>query len=188
MGSTLTAAVLWNGFAYISQVGDSRAYLFRRGDLLQLTVDQTLVNEMVSSGTLTREQARTHPQRNMITQAIGAPQPITAVLGKVPLRRGDRLLLCSDGLHGEITDARIQANLAYGYSTRRTLELMLEEVLFHGARDNVTALLLALDDPGFPLPGDDEKPVVLNPLESLPKARSGNISKRGGWRIFGGGK
>lgn len=190
MGSTLTAAVLWNGHAYISQVGDSRAYLFRRGELLQLTVDQTLVNEMVNSGTLTREQARTHPQRNMITQAIGAPQPITAVLGKVPLRRGDRLLLCSDGLHGEITDARIQANLAYGYSTRRTLELMLEEVLFHGARDNVTALLLALDDPGFPLPSDGEKPVVISPLETLPKGRRAKDpkqdSKRGGWRIFGG--
>jgi len=152
MGSTLTAAVIWNGNAHFIQVGDSRAYLYRKPEFIQLTTDQTLINEMIASGYLTREQAKTHPQRNMITQALGSPQPLKAELGKIPLRRGDRLLLCSDGLHGEVGDGQLQELMALNYSPRRTLELMLEVALEHGGRDNVTALLLALDDPAFPLP------------------------------------
>ncbi len=152
MGSTLTAAVIWEGQAFLCQVGDSRAYLYRRPGLVQLTQDQTLVNQMVQSGTLTPSEAQRHPQRSMITQALGCPQPVRAVLGKVRLRRGDRLLLCSDGLHGEVSDAELQEILDHGFSPRRSLELMVEAALAKGARDNVTALLLALDDPALPLP------------------------------------
>jgi protein phosphatase len=163
MGSTLTAAVLWNGYAYLAQVGDSRAYLYRSPQLVQLTEDQTLVREMISAGNLTVEQARTHPQRSMITQALGCPTPIHAVLGRVALRRGDRLLLCSDGLHGELADERLEALLAQGLSPKETLELMVEEALARGGRDNITALLLALDDPGFPLPVPGEGVKVVTP-------------------------
>ncbi|MBK8726516.1 MAG: serine/threonine-protein phosphatase [Holophagaceae bacterium] len=163
MGSTLTSTLIWNGCAYLAQIGDSRAYLFRRGELVQLTTDQTLVHEMITAGSLTPEQARVHPQRNMITQALGCPTPIIPVLGKVALRRGDRLLICSDGLHGEVDDGRLQAILAQAFSPRRTLELMLEEALKNGGRDNITALLLALDDPALLLPGQGESPKVVDP-------------------------
>ena len=94
MGSTLTAAVIWNGYAYLAQVGDSRAYLFRAGRMLLLTEDQTLVRELINQGTLTPEQAKVHPQRSVITQALGGPDPIRVALGKVPLRRGDRARAC----------------------------------------------------------------------------------------------
>jgi len=166
MGSTLTATVIWNGHVYFVQVGDSRAYIYRRGELVQITQDQTLVNEMISSGMLTPEQAKTHPQRSMITQALGGPYPLKAVVGKVPLRRGDRLLLCSDGLHGEVTDQQMKYVLDHNYSTRHSLELMLGMALDHGGRDNVTILMLALDDPGLPLPlpGETVHAVTL-PLE-----------------------
>ena len=163
MGSTLTAAVIWNGYAYLAQVGDSRAYLYRHPQLVQLTEDQTLVREMISAGSLTAEQARTHPQRSLITQALGCPIPIRPVLGRVALCRGDRLLLCSDGLTGELTDARIQEILSRGLSLKDTLKKLVEEALLGGGRDNVTALLLALDAPGFPLAVPGAAITVLEP-------------------------
>jgi protein phosphatase len=163
MGSTLTAAVIWNGCAYVAQIGDSRAYLLRQGALHQITEDQTLVNDLVAQGTLTREQARTHPQRNMITQALGSPQPLRVALSRVALRRGDRLLCCSDGLHGEVADGRIREVLDQSLSPRRCLELLLEDAIAQGARDNVTGVMLALNDPGLPLPEPGEPLDVLRP-------------------------
>ena len=121
MGSTLTAAVVWSGYAYIAQVGDSRAYLLRGGRMVLLTEDQTLVREMINQGSLTPEQARFHPQRSIITQALGGPDPLRVVLGKVTLRRGDRLLLCTDGLPGELPDARLEEFLALGLPAQQTL-------------------------------------------------------------------
>lgn len=185
MGSTLTAALVWGSHAYLAQIGDSRAYLFRRGRLVQLTTDQTLVHEMISSGTLTQEQARVHPQRNMITQALGCPQPLVVALGKVALRRGDRMLLCSDGLHGEVADDRIAAILAEGYSPRKTLELLLGAAMDGGARDNITALLLVLDDPALPLPGQDEAPQVLDPTSQMTIRSQGGIMGRLGRMLAG---
>jgi protein phosphatase len=163
MGSTLTAAVLWNGCAYLAQVGDSRAYLYRKPDLVLLTEDQTLVREMISAGSLTPEEARVHPQRSLITQALGCPNPVRAVLGRVALRRGDRLLLCSDGLCGELPDPRLKAILDQDLTLKGTLEQMVEEALAQGGRDNITALILALDDPGFPLPVPGEGVRVVEP-------------------------
>ncbi|WP_005034961.1 PP2C family protein-serine/threonine phosphatase [Holophaga foetida] len=174
MGSTLTAAVIWNGFAYIVHVGDSRAYIYRRPHLHQLTTDHTLVNEMVLAGSITPEQAKVHPQRSMITQALGCPRPLDAALVKVPVKRGDRLLLCSDGLHGEVEDDGLKSILDFGFSPRRSVELMVELALDRGGRDNVTALLLALDDPAFPLPAPGEAVQWTEPaLQSNPPARSG---------------
>jgi len=163
MGSTLTAAIIWNGCAYVAQIGDSRAYLVRQGKMHQITEDQTLVNDLVAQGTLTREQARTHPQRNMITQALGSPQPLRVVLSRLKLRRGDRLLCCSDGLHGEVPDARIEEVINQGLSPRRSLELLVEEALVHGGRDNITGVLLVLNDPSLALPMADEAPDLVHP-------------------------
>ena len=183
MGTTLTAAVLWNGCAYFAQIGDSRAYLLRLGTLYQITEDQTLVNDLVAQGSLTKEQARTHPQRNMITQALGSPQPLRVALSRLVLRRGDRLLCCSDGLHGEVDDARIQEVLAQGFAPRPSLELLVEEALVHGGRDNITGVILALNDPALPLP---------RPGEAIDLRHPGiHAQGRGFWvrfrGLFGGG-
>jgi protein phosphatase len=163
MGSTLTAVIIWNGFAFVAQIGDSRAYLLRQGVLHQITEDQTLVNDLVAQGSLTREQARTHPQRNMITQALGSPQPLRVVLTRLTLRRGDRLLCCSDGLHGEVPDARLQDVLMQQFSPKRTLEMLVEDALAHGGRDNITGVLLTLNDPSLPLPTEGEAPELIRP-------------------------
>ena len=178
MGSTLTAAVIWQGAAFVAQIGDSRAYLHRQGILYQITEDQTLVNDLVAQGTLTREQARTHPQRNMITQALGSPQPLRVALSRVSLRRGDRLLCCSDGLHGEVSDDSIQGLMNQGQTPRRTLELLVEEALDHGGRDNITGVLLTLDDPILPLPLPGEPPEIRRPGE--------NDGQAGLWERFRG--
>lgn len=160
MGSTLTAMVIWNGLVHVAQIGDSRAYLYRQGLLHQITEDQTLVNDLVAQGTLTREEARTHPQRNMITQALGSPQPLRVALYRVALRRGDRLLCCSDGLHGEVPDERILDVLKRHHTPKQSLEELIEEALAHGGRDNITAVLLHLTDPTLPLPGEPGEPAV----------------------------
>lgn len=183
MGSTLTAAIIWNGCAFVAQIGDSRAYLLRQGVLHQITEDQTLVNDLVAQGTLTREQARIHPQRNMITQALGSPQPLRVALSRLVLRRGDRLLCCSDGLHGEVPDDRILGVLDQGLSPRRSLELLVEEAILHGGRDNITGVLLTLNDPSLPLPVAGE---------AIDLQRPGvRPSRRGFWGrlrgLFGGG-
>ncbi|MDE3033889.1 MAG: serine/threonine-protein phosphatase [Acidobacteriota bacterium] len=160
MGSTLTAMVIWNGLVHLAQIGDSRAYLYRQGLLHQITEDQTLVNDLVAQGTLTREEARTHPQRNMITQALGSPQPLRVALYRVALRRGDRLLCCSDGLHGEVPDERILDVLKRHHTPKQSLDELIEEALAHGGRDNITAVLLHLTDPMLPLPGESGDPDV----------------------------
>jgi protein phosphatase len=168
MGSTLTAAVIWNGHAYLVQVGDSRAYLFRAGRLATLTEDQTLVREWLNQGAITAEEAHLHPQRNVITQALGGPDPIRTPLGKATLRRHDRLLLCTDGLHGELGDARIAFFLGQQLGAQETLERMLEEALARGGRDNITGLLLDLHDEAFPLALADEPVRVVAPVPPEP--------------------
>ena len=183
MGSTLTAAVIWNGFAYLAQIGDSRAYLLRQGILHQVTVDQTLMNDLVAQGTLTREQAQTHPQRNMITQALGSRQPPRVVLSRLTLHREDQLLLCSDGLHGEVADSSIQNVLNQGLNPQRSLELLLDEALACGGRDNITGVLLTLDDPTLLMPTAGETLDLVHP--------GSHTHTRGIWgrflRFFGGG-
>jgi len=183
MGSTLTAAIIWNGCAHVAQIGDSRAYLLRQGALHQITVDQTLVNDLVAQGSLTREQARFHPQRNMITQALGSPRPLQVVLSCLPLRRGDRLLFCSDGLYGEVADSSIQRILSQGLGPRDGLDLLLEEALASGGRDNITGVILDLHDPCLSAPTEGE---------ALDLVHSGAQSHtRGVWgrflKYFGGG-
>jgi protein phosphatase len=183
MGSTLTAVVVWNGHAYLAQVGDSRAYLFRAGALVQLTEDQTLVREWINQGSITPEQAKLHPQRSVITQALGCSDPLRVVLGKATLRRGDRLLLCTDGLHGELSDRRIAELLALGEPAQATLERMQAEALEKGGRDNITALLMELTDPAFPLPVPGEPVRVVEPALPASAAAPPLLSRIG--RILG---
>jgi protein phosphatase len=184
MGSTLTAAVIWNGHAYLAQVGDSRAYLFRGGRLVALTEDQTLVRQMVNQGSLTPEQARNHPRRSIITQALGGPEPIQVALVKATLRRGDRLLLCTDGLYGDLPDARMEELLSLGLPARQTLERMLDEALARGGHDNITALLLELSDPAFPLPVANEPIRVVEPSVPAALRETSNLLSRLG-RLLG---
>lgn len=171
MGSTLTSLLIWNRWAYIAQVGDSRAYLFREGGLHQLTTDQTLIHELISQGALTQEEAKTHPQRNMITQALGSTHPLRIPVCRLELRRGDRILCCSDGLHGEVPDERIREILCEPLPPRRLLEALVDAANAHGGRDNITGILLVLDDPALPPPAPGEEIYLDQP--DAPEAPAG---------------
>ena len=107
MGATLTAIMIDGQDAWIAEVGDSRAYLLRNGQLRQLTRDQSLVQMLVDAGALTAEEARNSPRKNVILQAIGTAPQLTAAMVRLLLRRGDRLLICCDGLSNELSDSEL---------------------------------------------------------------------------------
>ena len=110
MGTTVTAAYLDGDNVVVAHVGDSRAYLLRDGDLIRLTRDHSLVGELVARGKLTEEQAETHPQRSVITRALGAYPDVEVDTDVYPARAGDLFLLCSDGLTGMVHEPRPQAD------------------------------------------------------------------------------
>ena len=106
MGTTTTAAYVTPDAVVIAHVGDSRAYLFRDGDLIRLTRDHSLVEELVARGKLTEEQAEAHPQRSVITRALGPEPNVEVDIEAFPARDGDLFLLCSDGLTSMVPEPR----------------------------------------------------------------------------------
>ena len=144
MGTTLT--VLWPAHTemLIGQVGDSRAYLLREGVLTQITNDHSMVADMVRKGVLTEEQAACHPMRNYITRAVGTEANIEIDLYTHDRRKGDRWLVCSDGLHGMVSaDELIQ--LMSGENLEEAAEELLQAALRSGGKDNIS-LVLVQDD------------------------------------------
>ncbi len=146
-GCTVVVLLASDGHIACLWAGDSRLYRLRRGELTQLTRDHSLVQELIDQGELTPEAARTHPWRNRITRAIGIDERLELEGLQERIEPGDRFLLCSDGLTGELADAEIAAVLAAAdpdAGADRLLALTLE----HGAKDNVSLVIVeALDDP-----------------------------------------
>ena len=140
MGTTLT--VLWPAGAnmLIGHVGDSRAYLLRDGETRQVTQDHSMVADMVRRGMLTEEQAATHPMRNYITRAVGTESDIRADILSVERKKGDRWLVCSDGLHGAVAKARLW-ELMGREDIDEAADEMIREALDSGGRDNITLVL-----------------------------------------------
>lgn len=147
MGTTLS--VLWLGvnYAYIAHVGDSRIYRLREGSLTQITQDHSLVEELVRAGLITREQARTHPRRNIITRALGTHGENEPDLLVTDVRDGDLFLLCTDGLTGMVTDGDIERVLRE-YDMETAADRLLALALDAGGRDNVTLILCAREGDG----------------------------------------
>ncbi len=107
MGTTVVAVILQNGDATIAHVGDSRAYLVGKDKIVQLTVDHSYVQEMVDTGKISKEEARIHPKKNIITRALGVTPKVEAEINKVKLQEGQILLACTDGLINHISDEEI---------------------------------------------------------------------------------
>lgn len=147
MGTTLS--VLWLGvnYAYIAHVGDSRIYRLREGILTQITQDHSLVEELVRAGLITREQARTHPRRNIITRALGTHGENEPDLLVTDVRDGDLFLLCTDGLTGMVTDGDIERVLREN-DMETAADRLLALALDAGGRDNVTLILCAREGDG----------------------------------------
>lgn len=141
MTTTLVAACVGGGSAFVVHVGDSRAYLLRDGQLRQLTEDHSMVNELLRQGSMTAEEAATSRYRNVITRAVGLyPGARTDVL-HFELMDGDRLLLCSDGLSDLVSPARIQTLLAQS-NLEGLVDQLIQEALDEGGKDNITVLVV----------------------------------------------
>jgi serine/threonine protein phosphatase PrpC len=163
VGTTVTGAVLTmhQGEPYLAvfNIGDSRVYRFEAETLEQITVDHSLVQQMVESGLITQAQAHNHPEGNVITRAVGFQTQPTPDYWLLPLRAGLRLIICSDGLTGEIDDEALGAHLAAGLPPRETAQSLVDAALAEGGRDNVTVIVLdvietpADAEPGSTAPG-----------------------------------
>jgi protein phosphatase len=143
MGTTLTAAYLTGANLFLAHVGDSRAYLFRRGRLIQLTRDQTVVQQLVDQGSIGPEAAAKHPLRHVLAHAIGAGDgaPLAAELQHLGLGDGDRLLICSDGVTEAIDDGGLAEILGRPQSAREACDAVLAQALANGGPDNTTAIV-----------------------------------------------
>jgi len=141
MGTTCTAAIVLPDRLFISQVGDSRAYLLRDGMLRALTRDQSLASLLVDSGALRPEQVSTSPHRHVLMQALGTRSTISPVTTEIPLQAGDRILLCSDGLHGPVAEDTMAAILTAVGDIDRATHRLIEAALAAGGPDNVTVVV-----------------------------------------------
>ncbi|GAB3121901.1 PP2C family protein-serine/threonine phosphatase [Glaciibacter psychrotolerans] len=168
-GSTLTgfALVRHEGRScwLVMNIGDSRVYRLFGTELVQLTVDHSVAQELVDAGALRPEDVATYPRRNVITRAVGAPES-DADYWLYPVTTGERLLACSDGLSGELSDETIRAGLTLGGSTQHTADLLLGQALERGGRDNISLVVVdvlsassprdaALDSDGYGCEFDD---------------------------------
>jgi protein phosphatase len=153
MGTTITAAIVdaSGEEVGIGHVGDSRAYRLRAGRLERLTRDHSLVEEMRRKGQITDAQAEEHPQRSIITRALGPEPEVEVDVQTVPAAPGDVFLLCSDGLTTMLDEERIAALLAAAGSMRDAVRTLVDEANAAGGRDNITALAFRLEDAAAPL-------------------------------------
>lgn len=142
MGTTLVSAVTNGSGAVICNVGDSRAYRVGTGRLERITRDHSVVEGLIESGNITAEQARTHPNRNLITRALGPDENTLCDAFEVSFTKGDKILLCTDGLVVTATDDEICRAVCAGKSAEESLDDLIALAKAQGAPDNVTAVLI----------------------------------------------
>ena len=141
MGTTLSVLWMSDNFVYIGPEGDSRVYLLRDGEFRQMTLDHSLVEQLVREGVLTEEEAQNHPMRNIITRAIGTDESVEVDVVVEERRKGDLWLACSDGLHGLVDDRQMRDALRQ-YAPEKAADVLLKAALDAGGRDNVTLVIV----------------------------------------------
>lgn len=146
MGTTFSALAMDGRNAFIAHVGDSRIYLVRRGALMRITLDHTLVEEMVMRGMITLQEARVHPKRNIITRALGTDARVEIDLMQVELRSGDVFFLCSDGLTNMVPEREILHAAIAPASWQDKLRRLVGKALENGGMDNITAMFAVYEE------------------------------------------
>jgi serine/threonine protein phosphatase PrpC len=187
MGTTLTAVLAGGRSLNLAHVGDSRAYLLRSGNLTQLTEDHSWVGEMVRRGELTPAQAAVHPHRSVITKALGTDGDAHPDIFEVSVEAGDRVMLCSDGLTGMVSDPQIAEILGRDEDPQATAGLLVQAALNGGGEDNVTVLVLDVLPAGDERSADDrsgaqvDDTILLGPSDRgvLSAAREGRSRRPG---------
>lgn len=140
MGTTVVAATVQDGYLYVANVGDSRLYLIDQ-EIEQITRDHSLVEEMIRLGELQRKDARSHPDRNVITRAIGVKVPVRIDFFDVKLEKGDQILLCSDGLTTMVEDDEILQIVKKSDSPKEAAKKLVNEANKNGGKDNISVIL-----------------------------------------------
>jgi protein phosphatase len=148
MGSTIVMALWDSAELVIANVGDSRAYLYRAGEMRQLSYDQNFANELRTKLGFSEERVRNMPNRNVLTMAVGSFDHVLVRTHAESLEHGDRVLLCSDGLYGPVADSTISGILEDSASLQQAVEALLDCANQNGGPDNVTAILLQYTDDG----------------------------------------
>ncbi|MFT2721921.1 PP2C family protein-serine/threonine phosphatase [Deinococcus sp. A31D244] len=177
MGTTLLAALIDRGAALIAHVGDSRAYLLRGGELHRLTEDHSWVAEQVRLGHMTEAEARDHQWRSVVSNALGGEERVRLEMFGLPLRSGDRLLLCSDGLSSVVTDQELLLLLSRPLEPEATARVLVNAANDGGGPDNITALIIDVQREGrlptyqLPLRREDG-PVYVDVLLSTQRGNS----------------
>lgn len=177
MGTTATVATLMDKTLFVGQVGDSRAYILRGGELKQITKDQSLVNQLIEAGQLTEDEAEAFEHSNIILQALGTTEQVNVDLTFLELRRGDRLLMCSDGLSGLVHGDVIREVLSEQPDLEACCERLIELAKAGGGHDNVTVILAEFTGAALaqPLPTDlvgyQQYPLPMDP-ERRPNLQS----------------
>ncbi len=156
MGTTVTAAALVDDVLFLAQVGDSRGYILRQGQLVQVTRDQSLVNQLIEAGQLTEEEAETFEHNNIILQALGTADTVQVDLTYAELRKGDTLLLCSDGLSGMIRFDDIRETLLQFSEPLEACKALTEKANLAGGHDNITVIVVKFDGKSLRDPSDAE--------------------------------
>ena len=167
MGTTVTAAMVDGDTLVLAHVGDSRAYLLRAGHLRQLTDDHSLVGELIRRGALTPEEALRHPQRSVITRALGAEDGVDVDVLRYPLEDGDLLMLCSDGLTGMVSDAELTRILRAGGDLDGLARACVEAANRAGGEDNITVVLVRVGVRGDDDTEPERAPIVILPTTAL---------------------
>lgn len=142
MGTTFTLAKIRDNKIYIGHIGDSRAYLIRQGKIMQMTTDHTIVNELLKSEGITKEQALEHPYKHVLSRALGVEKNINIEEKTFKLEAGDIILLSTDGLHGFVSDAEIiEIFVENKYDLKKIGESLLQAALNKGGKDNITFII-----------------------------------------------
>lgn len=157
MGTTITAAAVCGRSVIFAQLGDSRAYLLRNGNLIQMTKDQSLVAQMVAMGQLSPQEAKTHPRRNVILQALGVQPKVDVVITTSQLRRGDQMVLCSDGLWGKVESEEIK-EFVERFPPQAACESLVRLANERGGEDNITVIIASFSGDDLPTAAVDEVP------------------------------
>ncbi|MED3564299.1 Stp1/IreP family PP2C-type Ser/Thr phosphatase [Bacillus xiapuensis] len=146
MGTTIEAIIVTDRFTTVAHVGDSRSYILNESGFQQLTDDHTLVNELVRSGQISKEDAEHHPRKNVILRALGTEQEIKIDIKTIMFEEGDFLLLCSDGLSNKVKEQEMVQILQNGDILEKKAETLIKIANDNGGEDNITLIILAFDD------------------------------------------
>lgn len=144
MATTAVTAYIDGYELYVINIGDSRAYVVREGILNQITEDHTIVNNLVNAGTLTKSEAKVHPQKNIITKALGVENGVDPDFYKTELMDGDIILLCSDGLYGEVPEEKIEEIIGLNNDMNDTCRELVQAANNNGGADNITVICIKI--------------------------------------------